>query len=117
LEQPGAFVMTVAYRDKYGLLGKIAVLQGRAACGRIEVRTWVMSCRAFARRIEHRCLELLWERFEAEEILFSFRPTPKNAPLQEFFAGFLGDAPAGDFHLTRAAFRQKCPALFHLVES
>ena len=44
--------MVVSYRDKFGPLGKIAVLQGVKNGDAARIETWVMSCRAFARRIE-----------------------------------------------------------------
>src|SRR5262249_23709412 len=57
LDAPGAFLLVAGYQDKFGPLGKIAVLQGRLEGRVLQVGTWVMSCRAFGRRIEHRCLE------------------------------------------------------------
>ena len=56
LEQPGAWLAVVSYRDRFGALGKIAVLQGRALETQLHIDTWVMSCRAFSRRIEYAVL-------------------------------------------------------------
>lgn len=116
LEQEDAFLLTVSYRDKYGPLGKIAVIAGRAADSRVCVDTWVMSCRAFARRIEHRCLALLFEKFGACEAVFRFVQTEKNGPLREFFAGFLEEAPRGEFRISRETFQARRPRLFHQLE-
>jgi FkbH-like protein len=117
LTRPGAFLRVVAYRDRFGPLGKIAVLAGRREDNVLHVETWVMSCRAFSRRIEHRCLELLFEDFGAAEVVFDFRATPRNGPLREFLAGLLGESPAdGPLRLTRECFARNCPALFHQVE-
>jgi len=116
LEDPGAFVMAVSYKDKFGALGKIAVLKGARNNGNVDVSAWVMSCRAFSRRIEHRSLEILFERFGAGEIRFRFQPTPKNSPLREMFEGFLDAPPEGDFALSRERFAQRVPALYHRVE-
>lgn len=116
LENPGSFVMVVSYKDKFGALGKIAVLKGAAANGHIDVSAWVMSCRAFSRRIEHRSLEILFERFGAGEIRFQFEPTPKNSPLREMFEGFLDTVPQGKFSLSRARFAERVPTLNHKVE-
>jgi len=77
-EQPGAFVLAVSYEDKFGPLGKIAVLCGRHLDGAVDLSAWVMSCRAFSRRIEDRCLEILFDRFGVDEIKFQFEPTPKS---------------------------------------
>ena len=45
LENPGAFVMVVSYKDKFGALGKIAVLKGARSNSHVDVGAWVMSCR------------------------------------------------------------------------
>ena len=114
LQSPGSFVASVAYEDRFGPLGKIAVLRGRAN-GTLQVGAWVMSCRAFARRIEHQCLWMLFDRFKAGEIHFDFQPTRKNGPLQDFFESLLGHRPTGPFTLARPLFEGQCPRLYHLV--
>lgn len=115
LGEPGAFLATVSYTDKFGPLGKIAVIQGRAGSGRMHISTWVMSCRAFSRRIEFQSLKKLMERFSAQEITFDFKPTAKNGPTQEFLAGLLG-AGEPPIALTRQQFLDKSPRLYHEVE-
>jgi FkbH-like protein len=116
LENPGAFVVAVSYKDKFGALGKIAVLKGARSNGAVEVSAWVMSCRAFSRRIEHRLLEILFERFEAGEIRFQYQATPKNSPLREMFERFLDAPPEKGFSLSRERFIERVPALYHKVE-
>lgn len=116
-EGPGAFVASAAYEDRFGPLGKIAVLAGRYRDGALIVGTWVMSCRAFARRIEHQCLQVLLDRYPtAAEVRFDFKPTPKNGPLREFFRELLGEAPRGEFSLTRTRFADKRPPLYHEID-
>ncbi len=117
LNPPGVFLAVVAYKDKYGPLGKIAVLGGCRQATSLLVDTWVMSCRAFARRIEHHCLELLFERFRAEEILFDWQITPRNRPFCEFLAELVDSPPGPTFRLSRVAFIQKRPRLFHRITS
>jgi FkbH-like protein len=107
----------ISYEDKFGPLGKIAVLQGTRNGTTLDLSTWVMSCRAFSRRIEHQCLRVLFDRFDAAEIRFAFAPTPKNGPLQDFFESLLGEKPAGPIALARTVFDTRCPALFHRVVS
>lgn len=108
------FVASVAYEDKFGPLGKIAVIRGRCEDGALRVLTWVMSCRAFARRIEHRCLRVLLDKYpEAAVIRFDFKPTAKNGPLRDFFA----DMAIRDNMLPRAGFEEKCPPLYHQVNA
>ena len=74
-----------------------------------------MSCRAFARRIEHRCLDALFRRFPVEQVRFSFAATPKNGPLRRFLAEMLGSEPEAPFTLHRERFFEKLPKLYHKV--
>ena len=116
LNDPATFVMAASYEDKFGPLGKIAVLLGRIQGKSLRIDSWVMSCRAFSRRIEHQSLKQLFEKFDAEEIGFDYQPTPRNGPLQEFFTELLGSPLTADMRLSRAAFSEKSPSLFHRVE-
>jgi FkbH-like protein len=116
LAAPGAVLASVVYRDKFGPLGKIAVIRGHRVGSSLRLDTWVMSCRAFSRRIEHQCLKFLLNRLDLKEIFFQFTPTPKNGPLQDFFAAFLGTRPSAPFTLGRAQFDAACPPLYHRVK-
>jgi FkbH-like protein len=115
-EQPGAFVLAVSYEDKFGPLGKIAVLGGRLMDGAVDLSAWVMSCRAFSRRIEDRCLEILFDRFGVQTIRFRFEPTPKNGPTSEAFERYLQTRPGGEFELSHALFSERAPLLYHRVQ-
>jgi FkbH-like protein len=116
LNDPATFLMTASYEDKFGPLGKIAVLLGKIQGKGLRIDSWVMSCRAFSRRIEHQSVKQLFQKFDAEEICFDYQATPRNGPLQEFFTGFLGVPPMTGLRLSRAAFLEKSPHLFHRVE-
>ena len=116
LERKDAIVAVVSYRDKFGPLGKIAVLVGSQAGRLVRVSHWVMSCRAFSRRIEHHILDSLFRHTNAEEIEFAFEATERNQPLQEFFRAL--DVPRGaeDVHrISRSGFVDRCGALPHEV--
>ena len=115
LSRPGALRVVVGYRDKFGPLGKIAVLDGRHEGDTLFIDAWVMSCRAFSRRIEHRCLQTMFERYAVREIRFAFQPTPRNGPLQEFFTAIAGQPPAAPFALERTQFEEKRPPLYQRV--
>jgi FkbH-like protein len=114
-QDPAAFILTASYEDKYGPLGKIAVVMGKTFGRKVHVSSWVMSCRAFSRRIEHQCLKYLLEKLDAEEIAFEYKLTPRNGPIRDFFAELLGEAngPAPTVH--RASFDANVPALFHHI--
>jgi FkbH-like protein len=110
-----AFLMVVSYKDKYGPLGKIAVLAGRFAEKKLWLDTWVMSCRAFSRRIEHRCFEELLAKFDADEIEFDFVPTDRNEPLRIFLTEVLGASDESPSRLYRCDFLQRQPKTYHRV--
>jgi FkbH-like protein len=93
LSGPDGFLMVASYRDKFGPLGKIAVLAGSARGSTLSIDTWVMSCRAFSRRIEHRCLAELLSRFDPTEVQFAYQQTDRNAPLRDFIEEILGVPP------------------------
>ena len=113
---PNAFFLVVAYKDKYGPLGKIAVMLGSLAHQHLELDTWVMSCRAFSRRIEHKCLEHIFDKLGVSKITFGFQPTERNAPLQEFLKEILGDEPRPGWSLDRETFMGNKPSLPHAVK-
>ena len=86
----GAVLAAVSYEDKFGPLGTIAVVAGQLDDAQtLVIETWVMSCRAFARRIEHQTLKMLFDTTGASQIEFRFTPTAKNGPT----ARVLRDAP------------------------
>jgi FkbH-like protein len=115
LQEDETFLCVVAYKDKFGPLGKIAVLAGRVLRGRTVVDVWVMSCRAFSRRIEHACIERLFAKFEPDEIEFDYRSTPRNGPITAFLENVLGETPKGRVRLSRAVFCERKPQMFHSV--
>jgi FkbH-like protein len=115
IAQEDVFLLTGRYKDRFGSLGKIAVLTGRFAGETLTVDVWVMSCRAFARRIEHQCVRRLFERFHSDEMFFNFRKQARNGPISGFFEGFQTSNVGALVRLTRKAFEASCPKLFHDV--
>jgi FkbH-like protein len=116
LADPASFLVTVTYQDKYGPLGKIAVLLGKVEDKKVHVAAWVMSCRAFSRRVEHHSLKRLFEKFDADEAVFDFQATERNGPTQDFFLELVGDPPQPGLKVSRTSFLEKTPSLFHRVE-
>jgi FkbH-like protein len=118
LRQPGAFVLAVDYRDKFGSLGTIAVMRGRCLAGsRVQVDTWVMSCRAFSRRIEHACLKQIIDRFAARELTFHYVPTPRNGPMTEFLSGIAENLADTPVTVASESFARNCPPLYQSVKT
>ena len=97
---PSSFLMLVFYKDKFGPLGKIAVVAGRRN-RKLNVDVWVMSRRACSRRIEHRCLEELFAKFDVDEIELDYLRTERNSPLTEFLTEMLGAAPSPNCTISR----------------
>jgi FkbH-like protein len=108
-------LVSAAYEDKFGQLGVISVLEGERRGSRMVVSTWVLSCRAFSRRIEHAILQLLFDRLSLKEIEFNFIATARNGPLQDFLTGILGSKPAGQVVLRGEHFDRNCPRLYHEI--
>jgi FkbH-like protein len=117
LYRPDSFLLSVSYQDKFGPLGKIAAALGTIGSGAVHIESWVMSCRAFSRRIEHQTMRYLFDKFDAGAIYLAFQPTLRNAPLQDFLMPlFSGSIPPPPIVLARGEFAAKCPRLFHVVE-
>jgi FkbH-like protein len=108
-------LITASYEDRYGPLGTVVALVVSGAANELVIDSWVMSCRAFARRLEHHCLRLLFDRFEVDEIKLAYRQTNRNAPVGELLTTLTGAIPEGAVRLTRKAFDERAPALVHRV--
>jgi predicted enzyme involved in methoxymalonyl-ACP biosynthesis len=106
------FVMVASYADKFGPLGKIAVVTGRTSEDSFEIDHWVMSCRAFSRRIEHACLLHLFRKFDPKDAVMHFLPTPRNGPLQNFVAEIVGIVPEATFSISKQQFLDKSPPVY-----
>jgi len=115
LARPGAWLAVVSYRDRFGALGKIAVLQGRVLESRLYIDTWVMSCRAFSRRIEYTVLAELLRRYSPSEILLEVATTAKNGPLRSFVKSINGSEPTSACAIPPERFDAACPRLYHRV--
>jgi HAD superfamily phosphatase (TIGR01681 family) len=127
LAQPNAVLLTATYRDKYGPLGKIAVIAGEllhengvngnsSSKRSLRIHTWVMSCRAFSRQIEYECTRWMFDKLKIDEIEFDFLPTPRNTPIQDFLRQVRNSPAEPNFLLSRAQFLQSCPTSVHTVE-
>ena len=117
LSDPQSFVLAIRYADKYAPLGKVSVLAGRWQNGIPHIDIWVLSCRAFSRRIEHVVLQACFERFDCEQLHFDFLTTDRNAPLRELLTDLCDAEPNGPVALTRMTFKSHCPSLYAKVLS
>ncbi len=116
LRGSGTELVTASYRDRYGRLGIILALLAHPDGRVLMIDAWVMSCRAFSRRIEYHCLQYLFERFDATEIVVDYRSTDRNGPVQEFLKSVLPAPPSsGSVRITAETFHERAPALVHHV--
>ena len=117
LSDPQAFLLAVRYADKYAPLGKVSILAGRWRDGLPWIDVWVMSCRAFSRRIEHQVLQACFERLGCDRVQLDYQPTDRNAPIGELLTGLVESEPNQPMMLTRSAFNFRCPSLYAKVLS
>jgi FkbH-like protein len=115
LQAPDSFALAISYKDKFGPLGKIAVVRGRREADALTIEAWVMSCRAFSRRIEHQTIAQLFSRFAVQDIVFNFAPTAKNKPLSDFLQEMTGEESKAGARLSLESFTAKCPKLYHRI--
>lgn len=117
---PAGFLLAVNYTDKFAPLGKISVLSGKKLGSKVaRVDAWVLSCRAFSRRIEHATLAALFDELACDELLFDFTATDRNGPTQDMLRELLEqtDLSNGILTLTRSQFEKNCPTLFAQVRT
>ncbi|MEO8657196.1 MAG: HAD-IIIC family phosphatase [Bryobacteraceae bacterium] len=114
LADPEAFLLTVEYTDKFGSLGKIAVIIGHSRGASATIEYWALSCRAFSRRIEHATLAHLFDRLGVEAIALDYAPTDRNGPVREFLAGL--EISPKEPVISLSAFEARCPHLQFVPE-
>jgi FkbH-like protein len=108
LRSPEYFVWMASYTDRFGPLGNISVLAGHISeDGDLDLDTWVLSCRAFGRRIEYAMLGALFERLRIQRIGFRFEATERNGPLQELLNTVTGAPPVSGSLLGAVDFDQR----------
>jgi FkbH-like protein len=102
LEDDGTVLAVASYQDKFGPLGKVAVLVGSQ----------------HGARLEHHTLHGLFQNSNAEEIEFAFEATARNQPLQEFFQsiGIAADTE-GVHRVSRSGFLERCGVLPHQMSN
>jgi FkbH-like protein len=80
---------TVRVRDRFGDYGLVGVTLFDSQDGALRVDTFLLSCRALGRGVEHRMLAALGkiaQERRLDRIRVAFVPTGKNEPARRFFA-------------------------------
>jgi FkbH-like protein len=116
LADPASIVVSVSYEDKFGALGVIGVVAAKVADRRLNVSTWVMSCRAFSRQIDLHTLDHLFRIREIDDVALAFRSTERNSPMREFIHSVgLTANQQGEWCLSRETFLRGHHELPHEV--
>jgi FkbH-like protein len=116
LRDENAEVVGVSYEDKFGPLGTIGVLALRHLNDQLEVTSWVLSCRAFSRKIEHHMLDYLFNQCRVPAVRLAFRRTDRNQPLQTCLKAFdLSVDQDSEMLLLREQFQNRIEDLPHEV--
>jgi FkbH-like protein len=114
LSAEGSLCFAAGLADRFGDYGLISVVLGvRDDARTLRLDTWLMSCRAMCRTVEHFVMNHLARSAQAlgyEAILGECLPTPKNTPVRDLLAGFgFERAEAGDtlWRLELSAFEER----------
>lgn len=107
------FVLVASYKDKFGPLGKIAVMAGFYDGERLHITHWVMSCRAFGRRIEHYMLNYLFKKYPSKKVCLKYFKTERNGPFYTFITESGGTPAKEEMEILVSAFRESMPKLYH----
>jgi amino acid adenylation domain-containing protein/FkbH-like protein len=94
IRQTGAEVLTVEVKDRFGDFGLVGLLIVRAEANRLSIDTFLLSCRALGKGVEHRMLAYLGELAASrgcEWVDINLIRTPKNGPAFDFIASVAGD--------------------------
>jgi amino acid adenylation domain-containing protein/FkbH-like protein len=82
-----AQLLVVHVKDRFGDYGLVGVVIYRVAGEKLDVDTFLLSCRVLGRGVEHRIVNELGriaQRAGASVVRISFRPTPRNVPARAF---------------------------------
>jgi FkbH-like protein len=114
VQQPNTVLCVASYEDRFGSLGKIAVAVGIVENGAVRLRSWVISCRAFSRRVEFSTIQALLDYTNVSTLRLDWQSTPRNGPTREMLGAlFNGGLPeAGMLEITREDFEKRHPPLY-----
>ncbi|HUI06173.1 MAG TPA: amino acid adenylation domain-containing protein [Verrucomicrobiae bacterium] len=92
-DEAGVEVLTVEVKDRFGDYGLVGLMILRVRDAAIEVDTFLLSCRALGKGVEHRMLAHLGELATArgcERVDVKLIRTPKNGPAFDFISSVAG---------------------------
>lgn len=86
---PDTMTLQIRLADKFADHGMIAVIMGKKVEDRLEIDTWLMSCRVLGRGVEEACGNLVMEhahRMGASSVTGLYKPTAKNEMVAQHYA-------------------------------
>lgn len=89
----GGVGRAVRVRDRFGDYGLTGVLLLEPDDGQLAIDTFLLSCRALGRGVEHRMLRAVGEIAREQglsQVIAPFEPTARNAPAREFLMSVHG---------------------------
>ncbi|HEY0604428.1 MAG TPA: phosphopantetheine-binding protein, partial [Herpetosiphonaceae bacterium] len=106
LESGASECLAVQVQDRFGDYGLVGAILFAAEAQQLIVDTFLLSCRALGRGVEHRMLSHLGRIALArglDQILLRFTPTARNQPAHEFLQSIAGASQEQDGYVISAA--------------
>jgi predicted enzyme involved in methoxymalonyl-ACP biosynthesis len=106
VHDPAALVLAIHAGDRFGDNGLVGAVLARRDANALHIENFLLSCRVFARGIEHACLASLLRHAHSTGIAAvygAYRRTAKNGSVKDFYPRY-GFAPFADDGMT-AVFR------------
>jgi predicted enzyme involved in methoxymalonyl-ACP biosynthesis len=113
LVDPDQVVLALSYNDKFGPLGKISAVLGRLEHHEFCISHWVLSCRAFGRRLEHATLVILMDALAVDRLILHYEKTPKNKLVDDLFISLGAKIENDHIIADRATLARGFPKLYH----
>ncbi|GHH88409.1 HAD-superfamily phosphatase, subfamily IIIC:FkbH [Streptomyces sulfonofaciens] len=105
----GGLALAIRSSDRFGDNGLVGAVLGHRAGKALHIDNFLLSCRVFSRGIEQACLAAVLRHARdtgATEVLGSYRPTPKNHKVKDFYPrGGFAQAPDARAEDGTAVFR------------
>ncbi len=112
----GGKLISVEYGDRYGHLGEISSVLVKLDGSNLQIDAWVLSCRAFARRIEYATIQTLVSHFQAQTVRIDVKGTGRNGPALRALAVMAGTNSDNDLDeamiVTTADLSDRLPKVF-----
>jgi FkbH-like protein len=101
VEDPAALALAIHASDRFGDNGLVGAVFARRDGDAVHIDNFLLSCRVFARGIEHACLSAVLRHARstgARAVFGAYRPTAKNGNVKEFYPrhGFVPVADHGN---------------------